>query len=116
MVGGPELCGGNVAVANLVDDDIVRRIDTDGSKQLFAANLVHGQCRCHHTAAGIRHAKPLQCALQGTVLTARAMQRNPDTVETRTGEFDEIPFRGIPAAGIDATCLQCREDRLAGVE
>src|SRR5690606_9137594 len=112
----PKLVRRALAVPATLDDDEIRRRDSRGAEQFFAAYLVHGEGGGHHPAPGVRYVQVFQCSLQRAVLAARSVQRDPDPVEAGAREFPQVLSGGIPGSGINVAGPQRFEHCRATVQ
>ncbi len=68
--------------------------------------LVHGERRGEHAAAGVGHAEPFERALHQSVLAAGAVQRDPGALEALAHQALHRPIARIERMRIDAAALQ----------
>jgi hypothetical protein len=89
------------------------RREARGGEQPLAAQLVHGQRRAEHAAAGVGHAERLERALHEAVLAAAAVQRQPGAVEARPAEQRTGSLHRVDGMRIDAAANERGKYRLA---
>jgi hypothetical protein len=83
-------------------------------REALGTQLVHADRRAHHAAPGEGHAQVLEGPLQRSVLTARTVQRDPDTLEARGEQVGERQGARIERMGVDAAGFERFQHGIAG--
>src|SRR5690554_2586247 len=93
-----------------------RRRQAKARKYEFGPQLIHGQRRRQHVAAGVGDARLGQNRLQGTVLTASAMERDEHPVEIRIPYCLKQATGDIPAESVNSGFLEGPGNRLSAFQ
>ena len=93
---------------------IVGRGVTRADYDPLGLELVHGQGRGEHTAAGVGNAQPLERALHRAILAPGPMQDDECSCEAGALEFCDRPLLRVEGVGVDAAALERGQHGIAG--